>query len=65
MKVTAETNTGRNVAFQDTKTGNEMTRDEFTREIDNGVYPNYHTRIINGVKTPVSNPDGSEGNNLG
>lgn len=64
VKVTGENDTGRNVAFQDTKTGEEMTRPVFVQKIANGEYPNYHNRIINGVKTPVSNPDGSEGNNL-
>ena len=65
VTVVAENETGRNVAFQDTKTGDDMTRAQFARQIDEGKYPTYHNRIINGVKTPVSNPDASEGNNLG
>lgn len=42
-----------------------MTRNQFVREIERGNYPNHHIREINGVKTPVSNPDKSEINNLG
>ena len=65
VKVTAENATGRNQAFQDTRTADEMTWAEFVQQIEEGLYPNYHIRVINGVKTPVSNPDASEGNNLG
>ena len=25
---------------------------------------NYHNRVVNGIKTPCSNPDGKPGNNL-
>ncbi|MDE0246372.1 MAG: hypothetical protein OXO56_00370, partial [Gammaproteobacteria bacterium] len=46
-------------------TGADMTRAQFVREIEQGNYPNYHVREIDGVKTPVSNPDGSSRNNLG
>ncbi len=41
-----------------------MTRAQFVRQIEQGNYANYHVRKINDVKTPVSNPDDSEGNNL-
>ena len=41
-----------------------MTRAGFVSAIEKGSYPNYHVRNIIGVKTPVSNPDGKEGNNL-
>ena len=53
-----------NQRFADTRTGVEMTRAEFVRQIEQGSYPNYHVREIRGTKTPVSNPDKSEGNNL-
>lgn len=43
----------------------ELTRAESVGEIERGNYPNYHVRDVNGFKTPVSNPDGKEGNNLG
>lgn len=65
LKVTRESDTGRNQRFRDTRTGEEMSRSEVVRRIEGGQYENYHVREINGVKTPVSNPDSSEGNNLG
>ena len=65
VSVTVESNTGRNQKFHDNFTGQDMNRAEFVREIEQGNYPNYHVREINDVKTPVSNPDGKSGNNLG
>jgi hypothetical protein len=62
--VTNEDGSGRNQNFHDRKTGQDMTRAGFVREIEHGNYDDYHVRVINGIKTPVSNPDGSEGNNL-
>ena len=65
IRVTDENDSGRNLKFTDTKTGETMSRSQFVKKIEEGGYPNYHVREINGVKTPVSNPDKSEGNNLG
>lgn len=65
VKVTQETDTGRNTHFKDVTTGVSMTRAQFVNAIEAGKYPNYHVREVNGVKTPVSNPDGKEKNNLG
>ncbi len=65
IKVTGESDSGRNQRFHDNFTGATMTRPQLVREIERGNYPNYHVREINGVKTPVSNPDGSSRNNLG
>ncbi len=65
IKVVSESDSGRNQRFQDTRTGEQMSRANLVRTIEQGAYPNYHIRTINGVKTPVSNPDNSEGNNLG
>jgi len=62
--VTSESDSGRNLNFHDNKSGKDMTRAEFVRQIENGDFSDYHVRKINGVKTPVSNPDGKEGNNL-
>lgn len=42
-----------------------MTRVKFVKKIEQGNYPDYHVRKINNVKTPVSNPDGNDDNNLG
>ena len=64
VKMTRETESGRNTRFVDVRTGREMSRPEFVRAIESDQYPDYHVREINGLKTPVSNPDRSEGNNL-
>jgi hypothetical protein len=65
VRVTKETETGRNTNFKDTKTGTNMTLQQFVQKIEKGVYTDYHIRKIDGVKTPCSNPDKSENNNLG
>lgn len=65
ITVTQESSSGRNQKFHDNYNGNEMTRTQFVREIECGNYNNYHVRNINGLKTPVSNPDGTKNNNLG
>ena len=62
--VTKENPKGRNLQFQNKNTGKKMSRQEFVKAIESGRYPDYHIRNINGVKIPVSNPDGKEGNNL-
>jgi len=64
ISVVNESETGRNTRFLDNSTGMQMTRTQFVRKIESGAYPHYHVRTINGVKTPVSNPDSSENNNL-
>ena len=61
VTVTKESNTGRNQKFHDNYTGADMSRPDFVKQIENGNYSNYHVRNINGVKTPVSNPDGKIG----
>ncbi len=65
ITVTNETDSGRNQRFRDNYTDDEMSRAELVRRIEQGQYDNYHVREVNGVKTPVSNPDQSENNNLG
>ena len=64
VTVTQESSTGRNERFHDNFTGVDMTRPQFVRQINQGNYEHYHVRNINGVPTPVSNPDGSRNNNL-
>ena len=65
VTVTKETETGRNSGFKDTRTKDNMTLNQFVKKIENGNYEGaYHIRVINGVKTPCSNPDKSENNNL-
>ena len=65
VQVTRESDTGRNTRFRDNRTGREMSRPEFVRQIREGNYPDYHVRRIQGVPTPASNPDGKDSNNLG
>ncbi|MFZ2390570.1 MAG: hypothetical protein WAW15_02010 [Minisyncoccales bacterium] len=62
--VISESESGRNQKFHDNRTGEDMTRPEFVKKIENGEYESYHIREINGIKTPVSNPDQKESNNL-
>lgn len=65
MKVTKESPTGRNLEFQKKGGGKKITRAQFVKEIKAGKHPEYYSRKINGLETPVSMPDESEGNNLG
>ena len=65
VTVTRESSTGRNESFRDNYTGANMTRSQFVKQIQQGNYEHYHVRNINGVATPVSNPDNSSRNNLG
>jgi len=63
--VTKEDESGRNTGFKDKATGNNMNRSQFVQKIEQGKYDgSYHVRVINGVKTPCSNPDKSGSNNL-
>lgn len=65
VSVTRESSSGRNMRFHDNYRGTNMTRAQFVKEIKRGNYENYHVRNINGVETPVSNPDSTKNNNLG
>jgi len=65
VSTTLETSSGRNVKFHDNYNSQNMSRPQFVKEINNGNYDNYHVRVINGIKTPCSNPDNSSRNNLG
>lgn len=60
-----QNSTGRNITFKDVSSGTKMTRCQFVAKIENNKYSDYHVRTINGIKTPCSNPDKSERNNLG
>lgn len=64
VTVTSESESGRNLMFHDNRTGKNMSRTQFVKAIEQDYYNDYHVRKINGVKTPVSNPDGRERNNL-
>ncbi|SDC27975.1 hypothetical protein SAMN05421734_10617 [Pelagirhabdus alkalitolerans] len=65
VSVIHENETGRNKEFRDNYRKTNMSKNEFVSEIRSGKYDNYHIRNINGVDTPVSNPDKSKNNNLG
>lgn len=65
VTVTRESDTGRNESFRDTTTNRYMSRDKFVKAIKHGSYEGYHIRVIGGIETPVSNPDGKVENNLG
>ncbi|MBR4110416.1 MAG: hypothetical protein IKK43_01830 [Clostridia bacterium] len=65
IRVIKESDTGRNVLFEDMDTNRKMRRAEFVSQIKKGNYDDYYTRDINGIETPVSKPDGSKKNNLG
>ena len=60
-----QNSTGRKMTFKDISSRTKMTRSQFVAKIENNKYSDYHVRIINGIKTPCSNPDKSERNNLG
>ena len=63
--VTAESESGRNQKFHDNRSGKDMTRTAFVKQIEQGSFPDYYVREVHGLKTPISKPDGSESNNLG
>lgn len=65
LKTINVSNTGRNLIFLDTKNNKELTLEQLVKMIEKGKYPKYHIRIINGIKTPCSNPDKNKKNNLG
>lgn len=65
VSVTVENESGRNQRFHDNVTGEDFSRAQFVHRIEHGHYGAYHVRVVNGVKTPASNPDSSENNNLG
>lgn len=65
VTVNTESASGRNLTFHDNVSGRNMNAAQFVRSIELGNYEDYHVRVINGIKTPVSNPDSSTGNNLG
>lgn len=65
VTVNTTSDTGRNLTFHDNLTGRNMNAAQFVRSIELGAYPDYYVRTINGIKTPVSKPDGNPNNNLG
>lgn len=64
VTVTKQSDSGRNERFRDNFSKKEMTLKQFVNQIEKGNYPNHHIREIDGIKTPVSNPDKTKNNNL-
>jgi hypothetical protein len=64
IRVTNESDSGRNNQFFDPNSNRTMSRTQFADRIESGEYGGYHVRKVNGLRTPVSNPDHSERNNL-
>lgn len=67
VRATRENSTGRNLEFKDVKTKEKMTRAEFVKKIEKNISnyaEDYYVRKQNGLKTPVSKPDGKTKNNL-
>ena len=64
ITVTSESETGRNVRFNVAGQG-VVSRQTLVQQIRGGEHENCHVRIINGLATPVSNPNGNERDNLG
>jgi hypothetical protein len=64
ITVTQESSSGRNTRF-DVPGQGEVTRRELVQQIRSGDHPDYHVRVINGLGTPVSNPNGKSRDNLG
>ena len=64
ITVTSESDSGRNVRFNVAGQG-DVSRRTLVQQIRGGEHEDYHVRIINRLATPVSNPNGSEGDNLG
>jgi hypothetical protein len=56
---------GRNVLFFDTVKRKILDASQFVALIEAGQYRGYAVKMVNGVPTPVSNPDGRGTNNLG
>ena len=64
ITVTSESGTGRNLCF-DAPIGENVSRQRMAQEIRAGQHDGYHVRVINGLATPVSNPNRSSKDNLG
>lgn len=62
--VLKEDGQGRNELFFDLIKLRTMTSDDFIARIHLGEYPGYSIKVIHGLPTPVSKPDGRRINNL-
>ena len=67
VKTIMENESGRNIMFQNTGNNEKMTRKQFVeriKDIKSVYHKDYVVKVINGIETPVSKPDGNINNNL-
>ena len=68
LKVTKESNSGKNLEFQNTGNNEKLTANELIKRLETGnsaYNDGYYIKHQNGQKYIVSKPDGNEKNNLG
>ena len=67
LSVKSESSTGFNKVLHDNRLWFNMTINQAVKNVENGLYPNYHVRTQQdtGKKFIASNPDRSKRNNLG
>ena len=68
LKVTKESNSGKNLEFQNTGNNEKLTANELIRRLETGnsaYNDGYYIKHQDGQKYIVSKPDGNEKNNLG
>ncbi len=64
ITVTRESSTGLNTHFNVPGQG-ELTRGQLANQVEAGMHPEYHVRRVEGRRIIASNPNGTEGDNLG
>jgi len=67
VKAIKETNTGKNIMFQNTGNHEKMTLNQFIKRIESGTSAysdRYYIKHDSSGKTPVSKPNGSKNDNL-
>ena len=68
LKVTKESNSGKNLEFQNTGNNEKLTASELIKRLETGnsaYNDGYYIKHQDGQKYIVSKPDGNEKNNLG
>lgn len=68
LKVTKESNTGRNLKFQNIGNNEKLTAKELVKRLETGnsaYNDGYYIKHQNGQKYIISKPDGNDKNNLG
>ncbi len=65
LKVTKQSETGKNIRFKDAVTNRYMSLEQAVKAVNNGTYEGYHVRHTKNGDIIASNPDNSTNNNLG